>query len=436
MVIYLKKVMNLNGFLSAKNSPLLKTFHPLNRNLLFFLLLLLFSCSSETKNQEGSSSQISDSHSVIAKKHPSWFEQSTSILYFHLSEEQNFNTLANQLNQVQDINFNIIALHNLLARSLENQTEDGSPLVADYTKINSNLGTFEDLQSAISKMHELSLRVILDWDLLYTGKDHSWRTSHPEWFGKDLDRQSVLNYESTQMMSTMIESMRFWMNTLQVDGFHLLNTDQIPSSFLIDMKRRLGPEQKYILIAEVNQIRDGQAEYFDLVRETTSNDISLRDQIINQFKSYNSTNQKILPVYRLSAQQLNQNIEQHLSLAILLPGLSMIDHQILQPGLYQYLKKLLNLKYYNHSLWNNNQQELLWLVENENLYAFVRKGNGNFAALIDNFSNTNQTFNCPIDVRQLSNLTSDRRIQFSKDQEISIAAQSTEILAHPSILLE
>ena len=119
--------------------------------------------------------------------------------------------------------------------------------VADYTKVNPEFGTFEDFQRLVSEIHHLNMHVILDWVPNHTGWDHTWVTTHPEWYthrddtivhglnndGTPTDWYDVadLNYDVSPMRNTMIESMKFWLRAADVDGFRCDVADLVPDDF-------------------------------------------------------------------------------------------------------------------------------------------------------------------------------------------------------------
>jgi len=57
--------------------------------------------------------------------------------------------------------------------------------VADYTGINPNFGTMEEFKMLVHRIHDMGMRVVLDWVPNHTGWDHPWIEEHPEWYTRD-----------------------------------------------------------------------------------------------------------------------------------------------------------------------------------------------------------------------------------------------------------
>ena len=62
----------------------------------------------------------------------------------------------------------------------------GSPYsVADYDRVNPELGEMADLQGYVKRAHRLGLKVILDWVPNHTSWDNPWLAQHKEWYRQD-----------------------------------------------------------------------------------------------------------------------------------------------------------------------------------------------------------------------------------------------------------
>lgn len=53
--------------------------------------------------------------------------------------------------------------------------------VSDYTAVNPEFGTKEDLDELVKTAHDNGMYVILDWVANHTGWDHKWLEEHPEY---------------------------------------------------------------------------------------------------------------------------------------------------------------------------------------------------------------------------------------------------------------
>ena len=57
--------------------------------------------------------------------------------------------------------------------------------VADYTAVNPAFGTMEEFKALVKTIHDMDMRVVLDWVPNHTGWDHPWITEHPEYYTQD-----------------------------------------------------------------------------------------------------------------------------------------------------------------------------------------------------------------------------------------------------------
>ena len=125
----------------------------------------------------------------------------------------------------------------------------GSPYsVADYRGVNPEFGTKADFLRLVDAAHAQGMKVVLDWVPNHTAFDHPWITQHPEWYvhradgtiinardneNHDTDWTDVaeLNYDDPQLRRAMIGEMRYWLDTMRVDGFRCDVAGGVPDDF-------------------------------------------------------------------------------------------------------------------------------------------------------------------------------------------------------------
>ena len=101
---------------------------------------------------------------------------------------------------------------------------------SDYTSINPEFGTLEDFKELVKMAHEMGFKVIIDWVANHTGWDHTWTTTHPEYYNKDAATNDFkmpggmediieLNYNNPALRKGMIDAMQFWVDECDIDGF-------------------------------------------------------------------------------------------------------------------------------------------------------------------------------------------------------------------------
>jgi alpha-amylase len=100
---------------------------------------------------------------------------------------------------------------------------------SDYTSINDEFGTEQEFIAVVHAAHELGMKVIIDWVANHTGQDHVWARSNPNFYIQDAHGNFTerngwsdvidLNYDNQDMRTSMIDAMRYWVDTAGIDGF-------------------------------------------------------------------------------------------------------------------------------------------------------------------------------------------------------------------------
>ncbi len=119
---------------------------------------------------------------------------------------------------------------------------------SSYTTVNPEYGTLDDLKSLVTQVHQLGMKLIIDWVANHTGWDHHWTTEHPDWYVKDAEGSFTerngwhdvidLDYTSQTMRTAMIEAMRYWIQTCDIDGFRCDMAHLVPLDFWKEAKRQ------------------------------------------------------------------------------------------------------------------------------------------------------------------------------------------------------
>lgn len=149
-----------------------------------------------------------------------------------------------KLPELKSLGVDVVWLMPIHPRSVSNRIGAlGSPYApADYTAVNPDFGTLEDLQSYVNASHELGIQVWLDWVPNHTGTDNVWVTTHPEFYQKrngaivhpnNYADVYQLDYTNGAMQDAMIDAMKFWIDNADVDGFRCdyVSSSAIPTAF-------------------------------------------------------------------------------------------------------------------------------------------------------------------------------------------------------------
>jgi glycosidase len=118
----------------------------------------------------------------------------------------------------------------------------GSPYsVKDYKAVNPEFGNLDDLRNLVDAAHAKGMAVMLDWVANHTSWDNAWITDHKDWYAQDANGNIVspsnytdvaqLNFNNQAMRSAMIDAMKYWVFTANVDGYRCDFADNVPMDF-------------------------------------------------------------------------------------------------------------------------------------------------------------------------------------------------------------
>jgi len=142
--------------------------------------------------------------------------------------------------------------------------------IRDYTAVNPQMGSLEDVKRLVAHAHALGMHVILDWVANHTAWDHPWTRLHPDWYKKDAQggispviyhpgpHQEVwsdvvaLDYRVPPLRTAMIAAMQYWITAADIDGFRCDIAAEVPTDFWVQARRQLGAIKPLFLLAEAD----------------------------------------------------------------------------------------------------------------------------------------------------------------------------------------
>ncbi|PCJ63739.1 MAG: hypothetical protein COA58_15465 [Bacteroidetes bacterium] len=163
------------------------------------------------------------------------------------------------------------AVGDTFVQDLENPDYDkywGSPYsISDYKAVNPKYGEVADFKRIIKKCHEMDIKVILDWVGNHTAWDNEWVVNNPEWYTHDSTNRITdpigedgkswgwtdvadLNYDSKEMRTEMIASMKFWIEECDLDGFRCDVAMEVPTNFWNEARVALDSVKPIFMLAE------------------------------------------------------------------------------------------------------------------------------------------------------------------------------------------
>ncbi|GGH70761.1 alpha-amylase family glycosyl hydrolase [Phaeocystidibacter marisrubri] len=192
------------------------------------------------------------------------------------SENGDLQGVMYRLDELEDMGVNVIWLMPIYPVGQVNSVN--SPYcIRNYIQVASEYGNLRKLREFTSMAHDRGMAVMLDWVANHTAWDHPWIEENPGWYTQDGNGNIIhppgtnwqdvadLNFDNMDMRAAMIESMKYWVEEANVDGFRCDYADGVPYDFwvsAIDSLRNI-PGRELLFFAEGNRA-DHFAAGFDM----------------------------------------------------------------------------------------------------------------------------------------------------------------------------
>lgn len=192
------------------------------------------------------------------------------------SKEGNFKGVQNRLDAIKALGVNVLYLMPVYPVGTVNSVN--SPYcIKNFSAVNTEFGTLDDLRALVAAAHDRGLAVILDWVANHTAWDHPW-IANKSWYQQDAGGNIIsppgtgwkdvaqLNYNNADLRKAMIDAMKYWIYTANIDGYRCDAADFVPAGFwkqAIDSLRKIS-SHKLLLFAEGSR-KDHFASGFQLM---------------------------------------------------------------------------------------------------------------------------------------------------------------------------
>lgn len=254
--------------------------------LAFSMVAVMASCKDE--NKEKKDSEIPKEEQKVSIKDS---DLENAVIYEanirQYSPEGTFNAFTQDIPQLKELGVKVIWLMPVYPISMKNRKATGGKMVseiedekergkylgsyyaiADYTKVNPDLGTIEDFQKMVDVAHENGMFVIMDWVANHTGWDHHWITEHPEYYTQNEAGEIVdplnpetgeswgwtdtadLNYENKELWTAMTNEMKYWVENHDIDGFRADVAGEVPTEFWDQAVKAIKEVKPVFMLAE------------------------------------------------------------------------------------------------------------------------------------------------------------------------------------------
>ena len=186
-------------------------------SFLSLVVLFIAACSggSSVSQRIDNTQPVSDENRVIYQMNIGAF-----------TPEGTFQAAQQQLDRLDTLGIDIIWLMPIYPRGATMHSPYAS---MDFRGVNLSYGTVDDVKAFVARAHELGMKVWLDWVPNHVAQENPWVESHPEYFTKDAKGQMIhphgwgdvleLNYQDEGLVSEMNNTLKFWVEECDVDGF-------------------------------------------------------------------------------------------------------------------------------------------------------------------------------------------------------------------------
>jgi glycosidase len=179
------------------------------------------------------------------------------------TKEGTFKAFATHLPKLKELGVDILwfmPIHPI--GKLKRKGELGSYYsISDYRGVNPEFGTLDDFKSLVDAAHDLDMLVMIDLVAGHTAWDHSWISTHPEWYLKD-DQGNIippnpdwtdvagLNFENKDMLQALENDMAYWVTEVGIDGYRCDAAYNISIPFWKKAIARLNSIKPVVMLAE------------------------------------------------------------------------------------------------------------------------------------------------------------------------------------------
>jgi alpha-amylase len=382
--------------------------------------------------------------------HPEWSKNSViyEVNIRQYTPQGTFAAFAKELPRIRELGVDILWI--MPVQPIGKLNRKGSLgsyySIADYTAFNPEFGTEADFKAMLKSAHDLGFKVILDWVANHTAFDHKWTVAHKDWYtlrkdgtisraidpeGKETDWGDVadLNYSSAPMRAAMISDMKWWVDSVGVDGFRCDVAGFVPNDFWAEARAALiAAKPDLFLLAEwedpalhasfdatygwglfheMNDVASGKKKpatldkYFEDVESKfpvgayRMNFTSNHDE-----NSWNGTEFERMGVNHLAAYVLSTTVQN--AFPLLYSGqeasfnrrLAFFEKDSIDwkgPSLAEFYTSMFALHHTQQVLWNGQYgapQEKLVLTGSDAVYGFVRARDTKAVVVVTNFGAT------------------------------------------------
>lgn len=208
-----------------------------------------------------------ENKSVSEVVHPEWSRNSViyEVNIRQYSKEGTFKAFEQDLPRLKELGVDVLWLMPVHPIGVKNRKEPlGSYYsVKDYMGINPEFGTMDDFKRLVNKVHEMGLKIIIDWVPNHSSWDNNLLFSNPDYYKKDEKGKMVspfdwtdvvqFDYNNPELRKYMINVMKWWLRETDIDGFRCDVAHMVPVDFWNTARGELDKVKKILFLAESEQ---------------------------------------------------------------------------------------------------------------------------------------------------------------------------------------
>lgn len=282
---------------------------------------------------------------------------------------------------------------------------DKACVIGSFERVNARFHGVDRLFSLVPEIHQIGLKVLMDWYGENLKAEHPWVAQHPAWFISDTLGQAVidtlggetyvqLNYQNIELRETMKAIITGWILRFELDGIRCKTNEGMDLSFWEELRAEL-PEGKAVLFISEQAGQEALKTAFNAVTGHDWNRIIMQekplpasfDSLVNAEAVSYIKNDLLMHQARMAVWEISvERAQAECILSIMLPGIpefvyeSGPDSAVYQkiwsnPSVKERLSKVLDLRRKNTTLWAGSYAApVLWLdPQTPGLCLFERK---------------------------------------------------------------
>ena len=399
----------------------------------------------------------------------------------HYSQEGNIAAFKSDLDRIDSLGPGIIWFMPIHPIGTFNRLGSlGSPYsVKDYYQVNPDYGSLVEFKDLVSEIQSRNKYVLIDWVANHTSWDNVLTQTNPEWYVTNSEGDFIpppgtnwsdvieLDYEKQGLREYMIEAMKFWVDSVGVNGFRFDAVDFVPDDFWEEAIAVLKQTRSDLLL-----LAEGSGEHlidlgFDMnyswdfygfgggvlprITQGVADANIVRSFVNKEQNNYSNGAYRLYfvsnhdenawegtPAQLFGPRAVNFSVLSHVinGMPLVYNGeetgmnkqLSFFDKDLIpwrDYPLFDYYRRLFDLKKRNASLWNGfdeNEAIRIKTTQNSPIYAFKREKDGERVLCFFNLSTQAVSFQATDVLPQgtYRNVFTDKLIGLSQDYEFSL----------------